>query len=222
MSHVSRRNLLGLAALGSVATATNGWAQSAYPWKEESPRDTLRRTAFPNVTLKAHNGKTVKFYDDLIKGKFVTLNFMYINCADGTCPVTTYNLKMLQEHLKHRVGRDMFMYSITVDPKRDSLEMLRNYADVHGVGPGWLFLRAEPQDTEILRRHLGFYDRNPARDADQANHAGMVRFGNEPRQLWGTTSGLASPRAMARAILTADWPGGRPAPAVPSTPSGRG
>ena len=222
MSLISRRSCLALATLAPFTGLGGAFAQSKYPWPDESPRETLRKAAFPNITLKTHNGKTVRFYDDLIKDKFVTLNFMYINCADGTCPVTTYNLKMLQEQLKHRVGRDMFMYSITVDPKRDSVEMLKNYAEVHGVGPGWLFLRAEPKDTEILRRHLGFYDRNPARDANQANHAGMVRFGNEPRQLWGTTSGLATPRAMARAILTADWTGPRPAGATRGVVTGRG
>ena len=145
MSLLSRRNCLGLATLAPLVAASEAWAQSPYPWKEESPRDTLRRTAFPNVTLKAHNGKTVNFYDDLIKDKFVTLNFMYINCGDGTCPVTTYNLMMIQQMLKHRVGKDMFMYSITIDPKRDSLEMLRNYADVHGVKPGWLSCVLNPR-----------------------------------------------------------------------------
>jgi len=37
---------------------------------------------FPNVTLRTHDGRTVRFYDDLIAGKTVALNFMYATCKD--------------------------------------------------------------------------------------------------------------------------------------------
>jgi hypothetical protein len=36
---------------------------------------------FPNVPLQTHEGKTVRFYDDLIKGKIVGINFMYATCT---------------------------------------------------------------------------------------------------------------------------------------------
>ena len=105
------------------------------------------------------------------------------------------------------------MYSITLDPEHDTPGALKQYAQMHGVGPGWLFLRAEPRDTDLLRRKLGFYDRDPAVDAQKSAHIAMVRVGNEPRQLWSATSGLIAPKAIAKAILWVDWPrGSKPNP----------
>lgn len=197
-----RRSALALLALatplgGGLATTV---AASPYPWREEPARETIRRHSFPDITLRTHLGKPVRFYQDLIRDKFVILNFMYINCADGSCPVTTYNLRMVQPLLHGRIGHDVNLYSITLDPERDSVEMLRNYAEVHRVGPGWTFLRAAPKDTDVLRRALGFYDRDPVLDAQKSTHVAMVRFGNEPRAQWGSVSGLSDPRRIAQAV----------------------
>jgi protein SCO1/2 len=143
----------------------------------------------------------VRFYEDLVKDRIVTLNFTYLNCEDGSCPITTHNLVHVQKRLGSRVGREIFMYSITLDPQRDTTAALRKHARLHGVRPGWSFLRASPEDTELLRRKLGFVSSDPKVDAQKSAHAAMVRFGNEPRQLWATVSGFASPEAMTRAIL---------------------
>jgi protein SCO1/2 len=35
---------------------------------------------FPNTVLRTHEGRDVRFYDDLIKDKIVLINFMYTNC----------------------------------------------------------------------------------------------------------------------------------------------
>jgi protein SCO1/2 len=164
-------------------------------------REAIRRRHFPDLVMQTHEGKALRFYSDLIKDRVVVLNFMYLNCEDGTCPITTHNLLRVQERLRTRVGRDIFMYSITLDPQRDTPAALGKHAHSHGVRPGWLFLRTAPQDTEMLRRKLGFYSRDPALDARKSSHAAMVRYGNEPRQWWASVSGIASPEVIARAIL---------------------
>lgn len=174
-------------------------------WRRDPSREAIRKRYFPDLVLRTHEGKAALLYDDLIKDKIVIINFMYLGC-DGSCPITTANLVQVQKLLKRRVGRDLFMYSITLDPEFDTPEALAKYARSHGVGPGWLFLRAEPQHTELLRRKLGFYDRNPAVDARRSSHAGMIRFGNEPRQLWGHTSALGDPEVIAKTILWVDHP----------------
>ncbi len=205
MTSLTRRSLLamaGAAPLAGLATSVS----TPSGWLNVSPRELIRKQYFPDVTLKTHLGKSVRLYEDLIKDKFVVINFMLVNCVDGTCPITTYNLKMVRDLLKDRVGKDIFMYSITLDPERDSPEALKVYAEVHGAGPGWTYLRAGVRETALLRRSLGFSDRDPKADANTSNHLTMVRFGNEPRQVWGATSGLISPRSMAKSILSADWP----------------
>ncbi len=76
-----------------------------------------RRRRFLNVALTTHEGKTVRFYDDLVKDKTVMLNFFYTNCVnEAICPLSTANLVRVQKLLASRMGRDVFMYSITLDP----------------------------------------------------------------------------------------------------------
>jgi protein SCO1/2 len=186
---MNRRELLALAADDSTARSN------------ARARDAIRRHHFPDIVLRTHQGRTVRFYQDLIRDRIVTINFMYLGCGDGTCPISTHNLARVQKILGDRVGRDIFMYSITLNPEYDTPELLAGYARHFAIGPGWLFLQASPQDTELLRRKLGFYDRNPEIDADKANHAAMVRYGNEPRTLWSSTRALLDPQVTARSIL---------------------
>ena len=94
---------------------------------------------FPNVELTDQDGKTVKFYDDLIKDKVVAINFIYTHCGD-TCPAETASLRQVQKLLGDRVGKDIFFYSISIDPDHDTPKVLKEYADKFHAGPGWRFL----------------------------------------------------------------------------------
>jgi protein SCO1 len=156
-----------------------------------SSRDAIRARYFPNVVLRTHEDRPVRFYDDLIKDKVVVINFMYATC-EGVCPGITLNLARVQKLLGDRIGRDVFMYSITLKPEQDSPAVLNDYVAMHGVGPGWLFLTGDPADVELLRRKLGFVNPDPRLDADSAEHIGNIRYGNEPRQLWAACPGLAA------------------------------
>ena len=209
MATMNRRTWLAMAGMAPIASTAQAQMPGAKPeWPNLSARETIRRRHFPDVILRTHENRSVRLYEDCIKDKFVMINFMYMNCIDGTCPVTTYNLSQVQQILKERVGRDIFMYSITLDPEHDTPDLLNRYARSYHVGPGWLFLRAEPRDTEMIRRKLGFYDRDPAVDAKKSNHVAMLRYGDEPRQLWSTTSAMIAPRTVAQVILSAaDLPG---------------
>src|SRR5207247_5615204 len=71
---------------------------------------------FPNVVLTTHDNKTVRFYDDLVKGKVVLINFMFTSCK-RFCPVTTPNLVRVRAALGDRMGRATFLYSYSRDPE---------------------------------------------------------------------------------------------------------
>ena len=129
----------------------------------------------------------MRFYDDLIKGKIIVINMMYAQC-EGICPPMTVNLVKVQARLGDRVGRDIFMYSLTLQPELDTPAVLKDYAEAHGIGPGWLFLTGKRREMEILRRKLGFFDPDPAVDRDKSQHSGLVRFGNEALDRWGEPS----------------------------------
>ena len=171
----------------------------------KTARERLAERSFPNVTLTTHEGKKVKFYDDLLKDKIVLINFMYVKC-EGTCPGTTANLVKVQQLLGDRVGKDIFMYSITLKPEEDTPKVLADYAKAYKVKPGWQFLTGDPKDVELLRQKLGFIDRDPVRDANKSNHIGMLRWGNEPHTLWAGCPASLAPSKIVKEIALVDWP----------------
>jgi protein SCO1/2 len=170
-----------------------------------STRDKLQKRYFPNLELTTHEGKKVRFYDDLIKDKIVVINFMYVKCK-GVCMPVTMNLKRVQKLLGGRLGRDIFMYSITLKPEEDTPQALRRYVQAHKIKPGWTFLTGEPDEINTLRRSLGFKDAKAKLDKDLTNHTGMVKYGNEARQWWAMFPGEANAPWIVECI---EWMDGR-------------
>lgn len=200
MPRITRRTLLASAALAPFAGSLLA-SEPHRQWSPArvSPRERFRELHFPNVPLTTHEGKQVRFYDDLLKDKIVTINFMYTSCTDA-CPLITAHLVKVQKLLGDQVGRDIFMYSFTIDPKYDTPAVLKSFAEKFHVGPGWLFLTGKYDDLELLRVKLGFTDPDPQVDKDRANHIGTVEYGNEPLMLWGACPGLAHPEWIAKEI----------------------
>ena len=206
MTNRSRREFLG--ALGvapvvagslSMISASATGAPAAADRVQEQARESARRRYFPNLSLRTQDDKEVRFYDDLIKGKIVTINFFYSKCED-VCPIVTSNLVKVQELLGDQVGRQVFMYSFSLKPAEDTPRAMKEYAEMHGVKPGWTFLTGKPEDLELLRRKLGFTTPDLRADKDVTNHTGNIRYGNEPLMLWGATPGMARPEWIAESI----------------------
>jgi protein SCO1/2 len=161
------------------------------------PVDDGRR--LPNVALETHDGRQVRFYDDLVKDRLVVVNMMYANCSN-LCPPNTANLMRVQEALQDHMGEDVFMYSLTLQPAIDKPLDLRRYMDKFDIKPGWTFLTGEPAHVELLRRRLGFYTLDAAADADLKQHTGMLRIGHDARDRWSMIPALATPRQIVNAI----------------------
>ena len=158
---------------------------------------------FPNTILTTHEGKRVRFYDDLVRDKVVAINMMYTECQ-GICPGTTANLRQVQKSLGDRLGRDVFMYSISLKPEQDTPERLKGYVERHRIGSGWTFLTGTIDDIEQLRYSLGFYDRDPLIDKDKSSHTGIVRIGNDKCNRWTMSPALAEPEQILATVNHVD------------------
>jgi protein SCO1/2 len=108
----------------------------------------------PNHAVVAQDGSTFNFYDELIKDRIAVISFIYTSCSE-ICPVATARLFQLQEKLGGHMGRDVFFYSISVDPETDTPERMHDYAKAFGAGPGWLFLTGKPEHIQEIRYRLG-------------------------------------------------------------------
>ena len=135
---------------------------------------------FPNVTLTDQDGTVVRFYDDMIKNKIVTINFIYTDCKD-ICPADTAQMLRVQELLGDRVGRDVFMYSISIDPEHDTPEVLKKYMYTFGVKPGWRFLTGKKEDILLIQQKLAMRVVEPGKPK---NHDTSVMVGNEKSAHW--------------------------------------
>lgn len=158
----------------------------------------------PNVTVVTHEGRRALFYNDLLLRGTVMVNFMRI--ADEETSGVTANLARVQPYLGERLGRDVFLYSITTDPENDTPRALAEFARKHEVRSGWLFLTGAIEDLDQLRSRF-FVD--GGRPAGHAHHApsedcslGMIRYGNESIGIWGAMPHRAEPEWIASRI---DW-----------------
>src|SRR5712672_3762184 len=120
---------------------------------------------FPNVPLITQDGKVVRLYDDLLKGKSVAINLIYTTCS-ASCPLETARLVQVQRILGDRVGKDVFFYSISIDPKRDTPEVLKAYMQRYHVGPGWQFLTGKDEDIKLVAQKLGLSSLTDAANRD--------------------------------------------------------
>ena len=152
---------------------------------------------FPNVPLTTQDGKTVKFYDDLIKGKSVAINVIYTSCKDE-CPLETAKLAQLAQIFGDKMGKEIFFYSISIDPKHDTPEVLKAYSKNFKTGPGWEFLTGTEADIKVLVKKLGL-----SRNSDKANkdgHTASLMVGNEPTGQWMRNSALDNPIFLAASM----------------------
>lgn len=153
---------------------------------------------FPNIALTDQDGKKLKFYDDLIKDKVVAINFMYTHCGDS-CPAETASLKRVQALLGDRVGKEIFFYSISIDPDHDTPKVLKDYAERFRVDPGWRFLTGAKADTQLLRKKLGLY-REDVAELKLNDHNVSFILGNESTGQWMKKTPFDEPQSLARLL----------------------
>ena len=200
------------AALGAVAVAVGTLAF----WAARVAHGARLATShFPNVILTTQEGKRVRFYDDLIAGKIVAINFIYAHC-EFSCPLETARLAQVRQLLDARMGKDIFFYSISIDPSHDTPAVLKEYARKFHAGVGWTFLTGKKEDIDLLANRLGLSEDGSITDApgmDLDGHTPHLLIGNEATGQWVRDAATDNPRFLAR--LIADFVGGRGTTTLP-------
>ena len=170
VSAVNTRILAGVAIIFLFAVAVCPAAGEVLPKIKPAPE----------FTLTNQDGKRLALKD--LRGKALAITFIFASCAD-TCPLLTAKMAGIQNKLGNAFGPQVNFVSITVDPERDTPEVLKRYAEAHKANPaGWAFLTGTPAEIrEVAKRYGIYYKKTPRGDVDHTfltslvDQSGMLR-----------------------------------------------
>lgn len=180
--------LLILAFIICVLATTSLYGQSpkvpVAPPLKEAENSSNAQKYFSDVVLVNQNGQQLRFYSDLLKGKVVVISSFMATCTSA-CPPKNRNLEKLQEAAGDRLGKDVLILSISVDPVTDTPERLKEYAKTYHAKPGWHFLTGKKENVDWALYKIGQYV------PEKENHLNVIVIGNESTGLWKKAFGLA-------------------------------
>ncbi|WP_455921048.1 SCO family protein [Pseudomonas putida] len=151
------------------------------------------RVNFADVPLLDQAGHTVRLERDLMAHKIVVLGFVYSQCV-GPCAQVPRVMTQMHQLLGPRVGKDVQLVSLSLDPWRDDPPRLAAYAAQYGSGPGWRWLTGTPQAVQatvqgLVGRPLGLDETLP-----------LILVGDGDKPQWTGYYGLAEPAVLVREV----------------------
>lgn len=141
--------------------------------------DSTRRNYFTDLKVISNEGKESRFYTDLLKDKVVLISFFYLDCGT-VCPLQNKVLAELQNLLGERLGKDILILSLTVDPARDNPALINAYGRAWNAKPGRLFLTGSKINLDWINYKLGGYVEDPT------THKTTYLLGNVKSGHWMT------------------------------------
>jgi protein SCO1 len=164
----------------------------------------------PPVALIDAEGKP--FQLDRLRGKAVVVSFIYTTC-NGSCPATTHNLYRVQQALKDAgLWADQVEFvSISLDPARDTPEVLRRYAKIYGADPAaWHFLTGPPDEVSRVITSWGMWARiGPSGVLDHPSRIFLIDPRGRQREIYNLE--FLTPEGIVQDVRTVLQEDSRPA-----------
>ena len=143
----------------------------------------------PDVWLTDQDGVKHRLHTDLIAGKSVMIQFFFTSCTT-VCPILASVFRGVQDRAEERLGEDLVLLSISVDPAVDTPDRLASFAEHHGAKEGWHLLTGEPEEVRQVLTAFGVYTRK------KEEHSSLAVIGHQPSGTWLYNSGFASPDSL--------------------------
>ncbi|GMV31304.1 MAG: hypothetical protein AMXMBFR59_34290 [Rhodanobacteraceae bacterium] len=205
LMHLRRITVAIAIAAALVTAAANAASPSTAPESTATPRaadasENEKRNGaaiyLADLPLIDQHGKPVDLYKDYIAGRRIVLHSFFTRC-EGSCPVMMTTLQALQKQLGPRLGKDVHIVSITVDPDHDTPHVMADYARRVQAKPGWHFLSGSNAQVTAALRRIGQYTDAPE------NHMNLIIVGNDVSGDWRKVHGLAGVKQVVTEILEA-------------------
>jgi protein SCO1/2 len=179
-----------------------GYAEPVHPTEKEfvkmaSSRESLVEVNLVDSTLIDQDGRPVKFASQAVGDRIVVINFIYTTCGT-VCPLISATFKQLQDKLGQRLGKDVWLVSISLDPVTDTPARLKEYAARYHAKPGWLWFTGNATDVEQVLNGLG------TTSVNFREHAPLTLVGDGKHGLWVRFNTLTGPQQI-RAELDGLW-----------------
>lgn len=138
---------------------------------------------FTDLVLTNQHGQPMRLYSDLLHGRTVVISAFFASCT-GVCPVIHGKMRELQEWLGDRLGSEVYLISLSVDPETDTPEALAEYAHHLGAEEGWYFLTGDTDQVRLALSKLGMSV------TSREQHTNVLYLGREPQSRWAKVSGM--------------------------------
>jgi protein SCO1/2 len=186
-------SLLVAAAVSVLLTKAIPFQLSADPATVSETAATSAGVEIVDAGLVNQDGEAIGFAGKIAGDKIVAMNFIYTDCRTA-CPVTSAIFAKLQNRLGERLGHDVMLVSITMNPNHDTAARLKAYAAKFNAGPGWVWLTGDKKPVDDVLKGLGVYT------ADYSSHSPVILLGDPARGLWMRLDGFTSPETMVSKI----------------------
>lgn len=137
------------------------------------------RPDVPDVEVVTHEGKTVHFYTDLVKGNVVAVNFIFTNCST-ICPASG----ALFANLQKQSGRGVHFISVSIDPETDTPKRLDAWSRRFRTQPGWTLVTGKQSAIDAIVKAFGGPTARPQ------DHNPLTIIGSDTTHTWTRLYGL--------------------------------
>ena len=182
-----------LAAGISQAMAHSADEHAGHDMPAKSATSESAQVKFADVALVDQTGKAVRLEQDLVSNKIVVMSFIYTSCTT-VCPVVSSIMGKVQKQLGARVGTEVQLVSISIDPQRDDAKRLNEYARSFQNGPGWSWLTGSTQSVAETLKGLGTFN------GDLKSHAPLILVGDGNSRHWTRYYGFTDPAVLTREV----------------------
>lgn len=184
---------LPLLMSSNLALAHAGHDHSGHAEQPPAARQEKASVRFADVSLLDQDGMPVRLEKDLVGDHLVVMGFIYTSCTT-VCPVVSSIMGKVQQQLGGRVGEEIHLVSISVDPQRDDSKRLQSYAKAFQKGPGWSWLTGTPYAITETLKGLGSFS------ADLSQHPPLILVGDGRSGHWTRYYGFTDPAVLVAEI----------------------
>ena len=151
------------------------------------------KVTIPDIVVQDQEGRTVRFYSGLIKDKVVVISFFYTSCT-YVCTLQGRTFSKLQSLLGERLGKSVFLISVTTDPANDNSAQLKQWSKRYDVQNGWTLVTG---DTAAMNKLLMPFTAKPA---SGGMHLPTTFIGNARTGTWTGATGTFAPEDLLKVV----------------------